>query len=715
MSDPLAQNIHACHTQNYDEYKSSSFEMLSGLRAYNNHEYGRNLPDFWAMLCNLPEEQSRFFSLHFAQSMTGLSYSCQPLDLWIEVTMNLGSSLKAGWLHLLQNDKQLFSTIRNTNNVSRIRLTLESNLKSKRKRTKHVDCQPARMRKDEKAVQDIQTSLNEFEGNPFDISIPTLRSIQSGIKASDDVIHDLSVALLEGRKQVDTFLEERVYSKMHSIKDRLAKNKRLNFKNNQTVTASNKTLSQAQMEGTGLASVIQLAEGSGALTLENIFKYRVTEECLPIFNVDGSIRHTTKSKLLEHLNLQPVLIEPSRYGSIVDMGLIWRLATPTSDDRETKRRDGTVYKWKDYLDKICSLVHSRHQDADKIFLVNDRYDIQYSIKDDERDRRSAKHPDAGNKFPKPDDKFPGATEFNIFMSNTGNKVRLQALVSRNLKNWGGNEHIIYIEGGKATNIVTGENDPKLYFNHSEADTMMLTLYAKLRSEYPHAIIIDSEDTDVYVQAAYVAKQEHGNLYMKRKKQLVDCDSLLPDEISDIIIAAHVISGSDHTSGFFNHGKISVMKSIKNDAEARELLSSVGEEPELSNDVASAMKEFVLTKIYNSEERTCASARAVKWRKQKKKNSMYLPPDKDSLQHHLERTNYITYCQRNFQLTNHPSPLNHGWELLNGKCRPVRYKHPALPMLVQTEPILSDNEGTDSQEEETEYEESSEESDVSDID
>ena len=39
-----------------------------------------------------------------AQSMTGLPYSCQPLDLWIEVTMNRGSSLKAGWLHLLQND-----------------------------------------------------------------------------------------------------------------------------------------------------------------------------------------------------------------------------------------------------------------------------------------------------------------------------------------------------------------------------------------------------------------------------------------------------------------------------------------------------------------------------------------------------------------------------------------------------------------------------------
>ena len=94
------------------------------------------------------------------------------------------------------------------------------------------------------------------------------------------------------------------------------------------------------------------------------------------------------------------------------------------------------------------------------------------------------------------------------MSDAGNKVRLQALVRRNLKNWGGNEHIIYFEGGKATNIGTGENDPNLYFNHSEADTMMLTSYAKLRSEYDHAIILDSKDTDVYVQAAYVAKHVH---------------------------------------------------------------------------------------------------------------------------------------------------------------------------------------------------------------
>ena len=94
MTDALAQNIHACHTQSYAEFKSSTYEMMAGMRAYNNTEYARYLPDFWAMLENLTEEQAEFFESHFVQSMSGLPYSA--LDMWIEVTMNMGSKRKEG-------------------------------------------------------------------------------------------------------------------------------------------------------------------------------------------------------------------------------------------------------------------------------------------------------------------------------------------------------------------------------------------------------------------------------------------------------------------------------------------------------------------------------------------------------------------------------------------------------------------------------------------
>ena len=64
MTDPLVQNIHACHVQNNPEYLSSTYKT----------------------------------------------------------TMNLNSKLKQGWLQQLQNEKQLFSTTRNANNVARVKL-----------------------------------------------------------------------------------------------------------------------------------------------------------------------------------------------------------------------------------------------------------------------------------------------------------------------------------------------------------------------------------------------------------------------------------------------------------------------------------------------------------------------------------------------------------------------------------------------------------------
>ncbi len=96
MPDILLQNIDACHSNNVSEYLSSTYDMLHGLMAYNNHGYGRWLPDFWAMLSSLSSDRITFLLIYFSQSMTGLPYSCQPLDLWIETTMNLNSKLKQG-------------------------------------------------------------------------------------------------------------------------------------------------------------------------------------------------------------------------------------------------------------------------------------------------------------------------------------------------------------------------------------------------------------------------------------------------------------------------------------------------------------------------------------------------------------------------------------------------------------------------------------------
>ena len=60
------------------------------------------------------------------------------------------------------------------------------------------------------------------------------------------------------------------------------------------------------------------------------------------------------------------------------------------------------------------------------------------------------------------------------------------------------------------------------------------------------------------------------------------------------------------------------------------------------------------------------------------STICLPPDDDSLNLHMERSNYLTYCQLHYNLQEHPSPIGQGWELVNGKCRPVRHTLPPLP-------------------------------------
>ena len=95
-----------------------------------------------------------------------------------------------------------------------------------------------------------------------------------------------------------------------------------------------------------------------------------------------------KSKALENFNMSPVVTPPREYVALVDMGYIWRLATPSPADRELTRRCGSTYTWGNFGKKVVSLISSRHTLASQIICVNDVYTFDYTVKDDERDRRA---------------------------------------------------------------------------------------------------------------------------------------------------------------------------------------------------------------------------------------------------------------------------------------------------------------------------------------
>ena len=62
--------------------------------------------------------------------------------------------------------------------------------------------------------------------------------------------------------------------------------------------------------------------------------------------------------------------------------------------------------------------------------------------------------------------------------------------------------------------------------------MLLSAYAKLRADnYTEAVILDREDTDVCVQAAYVSHQLHGDLLVKHNGDLINCRAMLAEEVA----------------------------------------------------------------------------------------------------------------------------------------------------------------------------------------
>ena len=171
--------------------------------------------------------------------------------------------------------------------------------------------------------------------------------------------------------------------------------------------------------------------------------------------------------------------------------------------------------------------------------------------------------------------------------------------------------------------------------------------------------------------------------------------MCPDEdIAKCLIPFHVMTGCDANSCFYGHGKLLLYDKMAKSAEARILLSKCGESLPLSDDALDDLNTYVIRYIYGDVHSTSLElARAAKWKKQKKNSLMRLPPDEDSLQQHIKRANFLAYVQRHPDLRGHPSPIGHGWELVNGCCRPVRHTKPALPLSL---PPLQDDCDSDSE-------------------
>ena len=137
-----------------------------------------------------------------------------------------------------------------------------------------------------------------------------------------------------------------MFSKELSLKAKITKAKILNPATiliNVTKTFNN----AVEMQENTLPRVIGSAGKNDVIAFESILVKRISEECLTMFNTNGSMRKTAKNNFPQLFSRHSLLEVPSVYVSLVDMGLIWRLASSTSDNCDPKTRSGIGYLWRD--------------------------------------------------------------------------------------------------------------------------------------------------------------------------------------------------------------------------------------------------------------------------------------------------------------------------------------------------------------------------------
>ena len=179
-----------------------------------------------------------------------------------------------------------------------------------------------------------------------------------------------------------------------------------------------------------------------------------------------------------------------------------------------------------------------------MFLVNDPYDLERNIKDSEHDRKLActsYNEGTPNLFMKQNSKLPACNKFINMFTNPGNKIRLQEFLRNEFKMLAHQYKeikFIYSLRDRCWDL-SSEGDVHLnefQCSHIEADTILLYIYSQLRKNgVQDDVVLDAEDTDVVILAAYVSHQLEGVLGIKRKREIFNCKELCCKRVAEIIV------------------------------------------------------------------------------------------------------------------------------------------------------------------------------------
>lgn len=330
------------------------------------------------------------------------------------------------------------------------------------------------------------------------------------------------------------------------------------------------------------------------MTLLDIMQYRITTVCLSLFTTECVFHKPLKSKFMTLLILQPV-IPPPIYHAVIYVGMAWNKVPACKT-------------WGVYASNLYEYIVSRHPQAVAFHLVNDIYNEEaliHSTKHHEQKRRMQSYGFVPNVYPVADQQMPEGSAWRSFLSKPGNKQRLQQFLLNEWRSYEHNSDWCYTKDLLCYDLTSGECDPKFEAPWScEADTRAFFQVAQLGESHP--VVLDFEDTDVWIVASYISHLTEQDMYMYKNKsgnaaEFYNCRSLFSDEDKACAaLGVYTFTGCDTVEGFFGLGKVAAMKRIlkPNNITYLEIIQRLGVEEELSDELFDQLQLFTIRIMYN---------------------------------------------------------------------------------------------------------------------
>ena len=550
--------IRAERSGNWHLHLTTTYQMLPIFAATGHIHYAKSTRLYLQLMQELPDKYpwlyEQFLKGKHAIHRTNHPWSGLWSDLVIEQVLmrslksrggltrgrGMTESVRHQWVHSMHRCASVHSAMTTLTDLS----TNTSD--------QHAELGVSRCKRD---AQDIEKLISWFDDHdPFDCSSNDLRSLSTGLSATDDdgISCDRAEEIgLEIQKTLDEV----------NVADATIKRKKqvktLSSLTNNVKIGKTDVEIDPKILFMRLIAMIQREDN-----ISDYFDYELTTTPLSLFK-DGMMRKAQKVQLRHALveNIPSIVPRPGEY--VLDGGALLHKVRWVKGHTYS----ATVYRYTNYVIEKYGKCH----------VVFDGYENVGTIKDQEHLRRNVKT--SANI-----EVLPGNVNHNnqeAFLSNSNNKSQFITLLSKSLKL-------------KGITVVNCKDD---------ADTQIVSCALEI-AHSKKSVTVVADDTDVFVLLIYHYKDGMNDVYFHSDKacktwEIGQIVTNIGPVMQHHLLFLHAWTGCDSTSAIYGHGKTSLIRKLEKD-EILQQQAKIISNPWATHEEIAAVSERIFVKMYGGK-------------------------------------------------------------------------------------------------------------------